>query len=153
MINKIAKILVKKKLTISAAESCTGGMISSAITDIPGSSKYFKMGVVAYSNEAKISILGVKKQTIKDHGAVSQETALELAENVRRIASSSIGIGITGIAGPSGGTSTKPNGTVFIAISLPHHSYFKKFIFHGNRLKVRKLARNACFKLLLKCLS
>lgn len=148
----IAKILTEKNLTISVAESCTGGLISSALTDIPGSSKYFILGVIAYSNDMKIKLLNVLEETILKHGAVSKETALEMANNIRHLGKTNIGIGITGIAGPEGGEPSKPVGTIFISVAVGHHLYFKKFIFKGGRLKIRKKAAEAALELLHECL-
>ncbi len=153
MIEKeIAKLLTKKNLTIAVAESCTGGLVSNSLTDIPGSSKYFILGLTAYANEAKIKIAGVKPETIKDFGVVSKETALELSKNIKHLAASNIGIGITGIAGPKGGSASKPVGTVFISISVGHHDFFKKFIFNGDRLSIKKQAKDAALLLLKECL-
>ncbi len=149
----IAKILLKKKLTLAVAESCTGGLLAHALTNIPGSSKYFLFGIVAYSNESKIKLLGVSPQILKEHGAVSKEMALELAKNARHLGQANIGIGITGIAGPTGAMPLKPVGIVFIAISIGHNLYFKKFIFSGNRLKIKEAAKNAAFGLLKECLT
>ena len=153
MIEKtIAKILTKRKLTLAVAESCTGGLISHSLTNIPGSSKYFLLGVTAYANTAKTQILGVKSQTLKDHGAVSKETAMELSTNVRRLAQSNIGLAVTGIAGPGGALPSKPVGIVFISVCIGHHMYFKKYKFSGNRLRIKTLAKNAALELLKECL-
>jgi nicotinamide-nucleotide amidase len=153
MIEKsIARILTKRRLTLAVAESCTGGLISHALTNIPGSSRYFLCGVVAYSDEAKIKILNVPSEIIKEHGAVSKETALALAICIKHLACANIGIGVTGIAGPSGGTSLKPVGTVFISISISRHLYFKKFKFSGSRFQIKEQAKNAGLALLKTCL-
>ncbi len=149
---RVAAILTKKRLKIAVAESCTGGLIAAALTNVSGSSKYFQLGIVAYANEAKHKLLKVSQDTIRRHGAVSQEVALGLAQNVRRLAGVDIGIGVTGIAGPKGAMPSKPVGTIFIAVAIKKHTYFNKFKFSGNRLKVRQLAKNAALKLLLKCL-
>ncbi|HQP91268.1 MAG TPA: CinA family protein [Candidatus Omnitrophota bacterium] len=148
----IAQIITKKKLTVSVAESCTGGLVSHSLTNIPGSSKYFMLGIVAYSNESKQKLVGVSEETLRKHGAVSKETALELARNIKHIAGTNIGIGITGIAGPSGGTPTKPVGTVFISVSIGHHDFFKKFQFSGKREIVKKKTKDAALNLLNECL-
>lgn len=148
----IAKILTKRKLTLAVVESCTGGFISHCLTNIPGSSKYFHLGVVAYSNETKIKLLSVSAETIKKYGAVSKETALELAKNIKHLVQTNIGLSLTGIAGPGGGTTLKPVGTIFIAVSIGHHDYFKKFKFKGTRLTIKKLAKDAALKLLQQCL-
>jgi len=113
----IAELLKEKKLTISVAESCTGGLVSSLLTDVSGSSNYIKLNLVTYSNEAKIKILGVPEEIINNFGAVSEQTAISMAEKTRLLAKTDIGLGITGIAGPTGGTETKPVGLVYIGIS------------------------------------
>lgn len=113
----IGKILIEKNLTVSVAESCTGGLISSKLTDISGSSAYIKLNFVTYSNEAKIKILGVPEEIIKTYGAVSEQNAAAMAECTRKIANTDIGMGITGIAGPAGATLSKPVGLVYVGIS------------------------------------
>lgn len=153
MIEKtIAKILTKRKLTLAVAESCTGGLISHCLTNIPGSSEYFILGIVAYSNKAKTKLLGVSSRTLKEHGAVSKETAMELAINVKHLSKTNIGLGVTGIAGPTGALPLKPVGTVFIAVSIGHNTYFKKFNFSGTRAKIKTLTKNAALGLLKTCL-
>lgn len=149
----VIALLAKKNLTLAVAESCTGGLLSDSLTNIPGSSHAFLLGVVAYSNTAKAKVLGVSARALRDHGAVSKETALEMASGVRHIGASHIGIGLTGIAGPGGGSSAKPVGTVFIAISLGHHAYFKRFHFKGTRLSIKSQAKNAALRLLKECLT
>jgi nicotinamide-nucleotide amidase len=153
MEKKATEILLKRKLTIAVAESCTGGLVADSLTNIPGSSSYFICGIVAYANSAKIKLLHVKPQTLKKHGAVSQETAIELARNIKRLAKTSIGLSTTGIAGPGGGTEAKPVGTVFMAIAIGRHAYFKKYLFSGNRLDIKHQAKNASLQLLYECLT
>lgn len=104
-------------MTLAVAESCTGGLIGHRITDVPGSSAYFLLGVATYSNDAKERVLGVRADTLREHGAVSTQTAEEMAEGVRGLAGASIGVSTTGIAGPGGGTEEKPVGTVCIAVA------------------------------------
>jgi PncC family amidohydrolase len=153
MIEKtIIKLLTRKRLTLSIAESCTGGLISHSLTNIPRSSKCIRLGIVAYANEAKTKLLQIPTQLIKERGAVSKEIALKLAQNVKHLAGTNIGLGITGIAGPSGGTKLKPIGTIFIAVSLSHTTYFKKFFFKGNRISIKTQAKDAALKLLEECL-
>lgn len=135
----VGDILRKKKLTLSIAESCTGGLIASKITDIPGSSNYFFEGIVSYSNKAKIRILGVKESTIKKHGAVSKQTAIEMAEGVRKRSSSDIGISTTGIAGPAGAVKNKPVGLVWIGYSDKNISFAKDFYFTKDRLRNKEV--------------
>ncbi len=133
-------MLIKQKLTLSICESCTGGMLASIITGIPGSSKYFKGGVIAYANDIKTRVIGVKEQTLKKFGAVSKQTACEMAAGVRSITKSDIGLSITGIAGPGGGTKDKPVGLVFIGIATSNQDMVFKFNFKGNREQIRKKA-------------
>ena len=130
----VAELLKNKKMTISIAESCTGGLVSHKLTNIPGSSAYLLMGVVVYSNQAKMSMLGVNENTLKTRGAVSKETALEMARNVRQKAGSDIGISTTGIAGPSGGTPEKPVGLVYTAISTEDFEECEEHFFGEDRL-------------------
>ena len=119
MINyTLVNALKEKKLTIACAESCTGGLIAKSITDVGGCSSVFLGGVVAYANEIKENILGVSGETLKKYGAVSEFTAMEMADGVRRICGSDIGISTTGIAGPDGGTEEKPVGTVYVGFSF-----------------------------------
>ena len=115
-IYKLHKKLIKKKTTISVAESCTGGLLSSKLTKLSDSSKYFKMGLITYSNNAKINILKVKKSIIDKYGAVSQECCKSMVENLSKLSKSKINLSITGVAGPKGGTKNKPVGLVFIGI-------------------------------------
>ena len=115
-LNKLIYLLKKKRLKLAIAESCTGGMLSSAITSVSGASKVFTMGLVTYSNQAKISILKVPKQIIKKHGAVSIQCCLSMVNNLSKISESKVCVSITGIAGPSGGTKQKPVGLVYIGV-------------------------------------
>lgn len=133
-------LLQKRKLTVSFAESCTGGMISSRFTDIPNASVSFLNGIVCYSNEAKINILGVKRETIEKYGAVSMETAEEMARCIRKISKTDIGLSVTGIAGPTGGTEKKPVGLCYIGIDTGNEVKVFSNIFNGNRNKIRQLA-------------
>ena len=113
---KIVKLLTKKKLTVSFAESCTGGLLASSITSISGSSKVFNMGLVTYSNNAKVKLLQVPKKTIIKYGAVSYETCLSMVKNLSKISKANISISITGVAGPNGGTKAKPVGLVYLSL-------------------------------------
>lgn len=139
-LNQIAKILTRKKLTISVCESCTGGMLGSIITQVPGSSQYFSGGIIAYSNEVKQKTVGVKPATLRKYGSVSAEVVREMAQGVRKRFKSDIGIGITGIAGPSGGSKKKPVGLVFISLSYNKMIFVEKYLFKGNRDRIRKKA-------------
>lgn len=129
----VADLLFEKKLTITIAESCTGGLISHKLTQIPGSSQYFNRGVVAYSNEAKVDILRVSPETIDQYGAVSPETALEMAKGIRQISGTDIGLSTTGIAGPAGGTPEKPVGLVFVGYVDSKTNLVEKHYFSRER--------------------
>jgi PncC family amidohydrolase len=138
------EVLKKKKLKISIAESCSGGLISYNLTKLPGSSKYFIMGVVCYSNESKIKFLKVKKKTLLKYGAVSMETCKQMCENLLKISKSNIAVSITGIAGPGGGTVKKPIGLVYIGIATKQTIKINKFIYD------KKLSRTNIQKETLK---
>lgn len=128
---KIVKILKRKKIKISVAESCTGGKLSSVITSISGSSKVYTMGLITYSNQAKNSILKVPKKIIKKYGAVSAQCCFSMVKNLNRISKSKICVSITGIAGPNGGTKKKPVGLVYIGINNGNKININKFIFRN----------------------
>jgi nicotinamide-nucleotide amidase len=147
---KIVKILTKKKLTVSFAESCTGGLLASTITSINGSSKVFNMGFVTYSNNAKIKLLGVPKKTIIKFGAVSYETCLSMVKNLSKISKSNISISITGIAGPNGGTKKKPVGLVFVGMKKGHKTIIKKNLFKNKgRVSIQKTTVKEVLKMIL----
>ena len=148
LINQIHKLLIKKQETVAVAESCTGGLVSALLTQVSGSSLYFILGVVAYSNRVKINILRIPRILIAKKGAVSPEVARKMARAIRKLAKTDFGIGITGIAGPGGGTPLKPAGTVFIAIQNKKKRICKKFNFTGNRAIVRKKAALKSLELL-----
>ncbi|MGL5617009.1 MAG: competence/damage-inducible protein A [Sarcina sp.] len=133
----LGKILIEKKLTIATAESCTGGLLAGALINYPGISEVFLEGAVTYSNEAKMKRLGVKAETLEKFGAVSEETAKEMAEGIAKVAEAKIGVSTTGIAGPGGGTEEKPVGLVYIAVSFKGETTVKKFNFAGDRERVR----------------
>jgi nicotinamide-nucleotide amidase len=135
----IGKILTRRKKTLAIAESCTGGLLSSEITRIPGASRYFKGSMTAYDNSVKSS-MGIEKALIEKKGAASKEVARALAVNIRRQMNTTYGIGITGIAGPSGGSRKKPVGLVYISIAAPHHASVHKHLFWGDRLQVQTKA-------------
>ena len=147
---KIVNVLRKKGLKISFAESCTGGLLSSAITSISGSSKIFTIGLVTYSNQSKISILKVPKNIITKHGAVSYETCLSMVKNLNKISKTNISVSITGIAGPKGGTKKKPVGLVFIGIKKGNKTLVKKYLFKNKkRTSIQKTAVNKALNLIL----
>ena len=150
---KIVNRLLKKKLTISTAESCTGGLLSSAITSVAGSSKVFKLGLVSYSNQSKIKILKVLKNIIIKYGAVSEQVCLAMVMNLNKISKTSISISITGIAGPSGGTKKKPVGLVFVGIKNRNKISVKKYLFKNKgRSFIQKTAVNKSLRLILSTL-
>jgi len=126
---KIINKLIKKKLKISVAESCTGGLFSSKITSISGSSKVFDLGLVTYSNKSKTNVLAIKKRIIRKYGAVSKQTCLAMVKNLSKISNVSIAVSITGIAGPGGGTKQKPVGLVFVGIKKGKFIFVKKYLF------------------------
>ena len=147
---QLIKLLNKKKLKVSFVESCTGGLLSSTITSISGSSKVFNLGLVTYSNQTKISILKVPKRIIKKHGAVSYEACLSMVKNLNKIAKTSISISITGIAGPKGGTKKKPVGLVFIGIKKGNKTLVKKYIFKNKkRISIQRATVNKALNLIL----
>ena len=134
------RILTDNNLTLSVAESCTGGLIADALTDVPGSSAYFDRGVVTYSNSSKVALLRVSEETLKAHGAVSEQTARAMAEGVRLSCEADLGISTTGIAGPSGATPGKPVGTVFMALAQKSGTICRGYHFPGERRKVKTAA-------------
>ncbi|MDD4202804.1 MAG: nicotinamide-nucleotide amidohydrolase family protein [Candidatus Omnitrophica bacterium] len=146
---KVGKFLKRKKLTIAVAESCTGGLVLKRLTDVSGSSSYVKMGMVLYSNDAKDEFLKIPKKAIEKVGAVSGPVAHQMAKNVKKIAGTDFGVGITGIAGPSGGSKEKPVGLVFMSVVGPKDSITEYRIFKGTRSSIRNKAANYVFSLLL----
>ncbi len=134
---EIGRLLRNKKLTVSVAESCTGGLISNLITNVAGSSDYFERGYVVYSNRSKIELLDVPEEIIKSYGAVSSHSAIAMAEGVKRKSGTDIGLSVTGIAGPGGGTIEKPVGLVYIAIAGGKDTKCKEYRFKGERLKIK----------------
>ena len=147
---KIVNKLSKNRLKISFAESCTGGLLSSNITSINGSSKVFTLGLVTYSNKAKINILKVPKKIIMKHGAVSYETCLSMVKNLSKISKTNISVSITGVAGPKGGTKKKPVGLVFIGIKKGKKIIIKKNLFKNkNRNSIQRSTVNQAYKMIL----
>ena len=147
---KLVKKLIKKKIKISFAESCTGGMLSSTITSISGSSKVFNLGLITYSNKAKIDILKVPKKIINKYGAVSNECCLSMVKNLSKISKANISISITGVAGPNGGTKLKPVGLVYIGIKKGKNISVQKNLFKNrNRISIQKATTLKVLKTLL----
>ena len=141
--NSLIRLLTKKKLKISFAESCTGGQLASAITSISGASKVFNLGLVTYSNQAKINVLKVNKSIIKKYGAVSHECCYAMVNNLSKISKANINVSITGIAGPKGGTKKKPVGLVYIGVKKGNKTQINKCLFKG---KNRSLIQRATVK-------
>jgi len=150
IVSRVHKFLIKNKKTIAVAESCTGGLLSKLLTDISGSSQYFILGVVTYNNKAKVNILRIPASLIVKKGAVSKEVVQKMAQTIRKLAKTDFSIGITGIAGPTGGTPKTPVGTVFIAIDSNNKKICKKSHFTGSRSSIRKKAALQSLRLLKK---
>jgi PncC family amidohydrolase len=146
---KIGTILESESLTIALAESCTGGLVAGRITDIPGSSRYFMAGLVTYSNEAKTKFLSVPQEIIAQNGAVSAIVAELMATRVRDRVDVDIGLSITGIAGPAGGSPEKPVGTVFMGLATKEGVWVERFLFVGDRQEIRKQATEVALSILL----
>ncbi len=145
---RVGELLTEKHLTLAVAESCTGGLIGHRLTQIPGSSSYFLEGAVTYSNDAKMKRLGVEEATLREKGAVSPETALAMAQGVRAAAGADCGLSVTGIAGPDGGSETKPVGLTYIAVADAQGAEFRKFRFHQDRGRNKERAAQAALNLL-----
>ena len=144
----VGRLLTEKQLTVALGESCTGGLIGHRLTNVPGSSNYFLGGIVAYSYEAKERLLDVRHNTLYEHGAVSAETALEMARGTRRVLAADIGIGVTGIAGPGGGMPGKPVGLTYIALSARDAERVERFVWNGDREGNKAQAAEAALALL-----
>ena len=150
---KIVKKLIKKKLKISIVESCTGGLLSGAITSVHGSSKVFSVGLVAYSNQSKINLLKVSKNIIRKYGAVSEQVCLYMVKNVSKIGKTNMSVSITGIAGPSGGSKIKPVGLVYVGIKKGNRIKVKKYLFKNKgRSYIQRAAVNKSLELILSFL-
>ena len=150
---KIIILLKKKKLRISFAESCTGGLLSSTITSVSGSSKVFNLGLVAYSNQSKTKALRIPKNIIKKYGSVSEQVCLAMVKNVSKISKTNMSVSITGIAGPSGGTKRKPVGLVYVGIKKGNRVEVKKYLFKNKgRAYIQKAAVNKTLGLILSFL-
>lgn len=148
----VADILKKKGFTMTCAESCTGGLIASRVVNVPGVSEVFKAGFVTYANEAKQKLLGVREETLIQFGAVSRQTAEEMARGAAKAAEADVAISVTGIAGPDGGTKEKPVGLVYIGCYVRGDVLVKEYHFDGDRMQVRQSSAEAALKQLLVCL-
>lgn len=147
----VVKILKEKNLMLSTAESCTGGMIGELITSVSGASEVYGFGFITYANEAKEQILGVKHETLEKFGAVSEETAREMALGAKRVSGSDISVSVTGIAGPGGGTKEKPVGLVYTAICFNEKVETFKLLLKGDRESVRKQTCEKVFENIINC--
>lgn len=145
-------MMVRQGKTLSAAESCTGGLLAHTLTNISGSSMFFRLGIVAYDNAAKTHLLKIPAKILAAQGAVSAQVAQLMAKNVRKIIKTSLGIGVTGIAGPTGGTKTKPVGLTYIAVTDGKKALCKEFMFTGNRLSIKKKTLAATLRLVYNIL-
>ena len=147
----LINLLAKKKLKISIAESCTGGLLASTITSVSGASRIFNLGLVTYSNQAKIKVLKVNKNIIRKYGAVSHECCLEMVKNLSKISKANINVSITGVAGPKGGTKQKPVGLVYIGIKKVNKIQVNKYMFKGNnRTSIQKATVRKALDLVLR---
>jgi PncC family amidohydrolase len=146
----IGKLLLERGWKLAVAESCTGGLVSHRITNIPGSSEYYQGSITAYAYYAKETLLGVRHETLIDHGAVSSETVLEMARGVRQALNTEVGLSVSGIAGPGGGLPQKPVGTVWIGLSTPRGETAQKYLFSGERIEVKNQAAEAALQFLLQ---
>ena len=143
----VGQLLTQHKLTLAVAESCTGGLVGHRLTNVPGSSTYFLGGVVAYAYDAKEDLLGVSHNTLYDHGAVSEETAREMARGVRRALGADIGVSVTGIAGPGGGMPDKPVGLTWVALSTREGEHAKRFVWDGDRITNKEKSAEAALEM------
>jgi PncC family amidohydrolase len=146
---RIGNLLSQQHLTLATAESCTGGLISDRLTDIPGSSAYFLGGIVAYAYEAKAALLNVSWDTLNTKGAVSHETVLEMARGARRALNAEIAVSVSGIAGPGGGTDEKPVGTTWVGLVTPKGEWTRHFVWDGNREQNKRFSSEAALQLIL----
>jgi len=142
----IGQLLREKGLKLAAAESCTGGLIADRITNVPGSSEYFRGGIVAYAYEAKVALLNVSWDTLRTYGAVSKETVVEMARGVRIAFGADLAVSVSGIAGPGGGLPDKPVGTTWIGLSTTEGDWARKFVWHGDRLENKALSADAALQ-------
>ena len=151
LIKKVVNKLVKKKIKISFAESCTGGLLSSSITSVSGASKIFKLGLIVYSNQSKINTLKIPLKTIKKYGAVSEQVCLLMVKNISKLAKSDISVSITGIAGPRGGSQKKPVGLFYIGIKKGNKINIKKYLFNNKRRSyIQKTSVKKSLELILR---
>lgn len=146
---RVGNLLNEKHLTLATAESCTGGLVASLITDVAGSSVYFLGSIVSYSNQAKASLLGVSWDTLNTKGAVSRETVIEMAQGARKLFNADIVVSVSGIAGPGGGTPDKPVGTVWVGLATPGGAEARHFVWEGDRIENKRLSSEAALQFIL----
>ncbi|HEX8227824.1 MAG TPA: CinA family protein [Chloroflexia bacterium] len=149
VLHRVHTLLLRTGLTVSVAESCTGGLLGGVLTELSGSSAYFLGGVIAYADSVKVALLGVQEQTIVAHGAVSGPVALEMADGARRVCGSDVAVSITGVAGPTGGTEQKPVGTTYIGISGLGSAYVERYVWTGDRAENRAASVCAALEMLV----
>ena len=149
----VGELIRQHAFTLAVAESCTGGLLSHRLTNVPGSSTYFTGGIISYSNQAKMGLLNVKPDTLDKHGAVSKETAIEMARGIRFTLEADVGLAVTGIAGPGGGSPDKPVGLTWIGLSMPQGDDAWRFVWQGNRLENKEASVEQALKILVKALS
>ena len=150
LVEEVVKLLKEKKMTVTTVESCTGGLLSGTLVDVAGASDVFMQGFVTYANEAKVSLVGVKEATLEAYGAVSEQTAREMAEGGARVAKAEVCLSVTGIAGPGGGSIEKPVGLVYIGCHVNGNTVVERNVFSGSRREVREQSVLAALKLLKK---
>lgn len=150
LVQVLARALERRGYDLSVAESCTGGALGAAITDLPGASRFFAGGVIAYSNDVKERLLGVPAEMLREHGAVSERTVRSMAEGVRERLGTSVGVAITGIAGPDGGSMEKPVGLVYVAVATPEDVRVARQVWSGDRSAIREAAVRAALELTLR---
>jgi nicotinamide-nucleotide amidase len=149
---ELGDALKRSKLSIATAESCTGGLIANRLTNVSGSSRYFELGVITYSNRSKMELLKVSLETLEKFGAVSDDTAKAMAVGIRELAKTDLGLGVTGIAGPTGGTPEKPIGLVYIGLASMDNTEVFKFNFEGTRTDIKEQTSDEALKIILKYL-
>ena len=150
---KVGELLSQRGWTLAVAESCTGGLLGHRITNVSGSSAYFEGGIISYSNEAKEAVLGVPREILIEHGAVSRETALAMARGARRVLGTDLAVSVTGIAGPTGGTPEKPVGLAYIALAAEGAELCDKHVWQGDRAANKEQSAEAALKLILQYLT
>ena len=152
-VERLQSLCLERGLTLATAESCTGGLIAKLITDVSGSSGYFRGGIVSYSNEAKIQLLGVREEELAAHGAVSAQVARSMAVGARGRLGADIAVSVTGIAGPGGGSAAKPVGLAYVAVADAAGADVRRFVWTGDRSRIREVAARAALELLIERVS